>query len=237
MATIEEECEASYNEHFRTSAYSSWEYAQVIQKSVLCRGEDWKIFLETRRNEREKWSRRRKNNLRRKIDAIPEDELRNILLQKNGDCTRFAMAVVNNIPSDSFAYMGDGEHTLAYSKIGNEILIIDSMYKEIIKFSDDNSPIWVKDRKINIKNPARNEQGEQGEQEEQEKYYPEKDEGLIVKGIDNPSTVVVWRVKKVNGKVDCLHENNCAHKPFVRLSSWQEAIRQSLFFGLLRVNA
>ena len=231
MATIEEECEASYNEHFRTSAYSSWEYAQVIQKSVLCRGEDWKIFLETRRNEREKWSRRRKNNLRRKIDAIPEDELRKILLQKNGDCTRFAMAVVNNIPSDSFAYMGDGEHTLAYSKIGNEILIIDSMYKEIIKFSDDNSPIWVKDRKINIKNPARNEQGEQ---EEQEKYYPEKDEGLIVKGIDNPSTVVVWRVKKVNGKVDCLHENNCAHKPFVRLSSWQEAIRQSLFLWTIK---
>jgi hypothetical protein len=187
-----------------------------------------KIFLETSSEKRKKWSSKRKDELKKKISDIAENELQKILVEKNGDCTKFATAVVNDMPPDSCTYMGDGEHTLAYSAINNEILIIDSMYKEIIKFSDDNSPIWVKDRKINIKNSARNEQGEQ------KKYYPEKDEGLIVKGIDDPSTVVVWRVKRVKGEVNCHHDHNCAHKPFERLFNWQAAIRQSLFLWTMK---
>jgi len=228
MATSEEEYKASYNRRFENSAYSSWEYAQVIQSSVLCNGENWKIFLETSSEKRKKWSSKRKDELKKKISDIAENELQKILVEKNGDCTKFATAVVNDMPPNSCTYMGDGEHTLAYSAIDNEILIIDSMYKEIIKFSDDNSPIWVKDRKINIENSARNEQGEQ------KKYYPEKDEGLIVKGIDDPSTVVVWRVKRVKGEVNCHHDHNCAHKPFERLSNWQAAIRQSLFLWTMK---
>jgi hypothetical protein len=210
----------SYDKHFNNCAYSSWEYAPIIQRSVLREGNSWKTFLETSEDARKKWPAERRNEIRDWIDAIGDNDLQQIKSGKNGDCAVFAAAVITEVLSgEGFTYVGDGEHTLAYMPFGpNDILVIDSMFKKIIKFSTANSPQWMPSRKAVISGGT--------------KYYPDDTSGygLITKRRPTPPYVEIWRVTKKPGTniAQCLHLRRCKHKPFKELADWRDAIRQSL---------
>jgi hypothetical protein len=208
-----------YNNHFNRSAYSSWEYARVIQESVLCEGEDWRLFLETSHDKRLRWSAKLQEKYKDRANAIGEDELQLIVKRNNGDCTVFAKRVVDEMSTGLFTYMGDGEHTLAYTHVDSMILIVDGMFKKAIKYEEDNEDIWPQVGKLTVK--PNNEPG---------KYYPERPEGLLLRGISNPSTMKVSRIQKSSPEADYKR----ADESFVALGGWQDAIRQSIFFWTMR---
>lgn len=217
--SLEERITTAYNNRFKNSAYSIWEYAETIQRCVLREGEDWGLFLKTGVGKRKKW--RVDREIDKHIKAIGDDDLREIKRSKNGDCAVFAAAVVTDMSPDSFTYLGDGEHTLAYSTIGDEVFIIDSMFKKNIKLSTDYKPMWAPSRKLAI------DSGSDGSL-----YYPDAESGLglIMKRKGNPATIEVWRVKKDlgTGSAKCYHRKKCGHEPFKELPDWRYAIRQSL---------